>query len=284
MERQPVGSNRCAEPPARCDSTAERLISRRCRPWPRPWRLAVPMRRALVAGPRRARPSPPEDHRSLRGGRAADGRQRPRPGHRVERLHLQLQEPAPRAVRARLPVLLPQRHRGAAEGLPPLGRPLRRPAVRDVRIRDRRAGQRPGAARTRPARHQAAVHHRGRQPRPVRLVAARAAGRRRHRHPHRPGGAAPLPHLPLGGPAAAARSCAVSPRSRPPRSSRSSRTAAAPPPRTGLRTSVDATTVTTGPKRTGKTRFSTRCGSQSTAAWSPTCRWAACCRAVSTPA
>ena len=41
------------------------------------------------------------------------------------------------------------------------------------------------------------------RPRPVRLVAARAAGRRRRRHPHRPGRAAPLPDLPLGRAAAA---------------------------------------------------------------------------------
>ena len=44
------------------------------------------------------------------------------------------------------------------------------------------------------------------------------------------------------------------------------------------------TTARTGPKRTGRTRFSTRCASPSTAAWWPTSRWAACCRAASTPA
>ncbi len=46
-------------------------------------------------------------------------------------------------------------------------------------------------------------------------------------------------------------------RSRRPRSSRSSRTAVAPPPRTGRPTSAGATTARTGPKRTGRKRFST---------------------------
>ncbi len=193
-------------------------------------------------------------------------------------------ELAPRTVRARLPVLLDQRHRGAAEGLPPLGRPLRRPAVRDVRVRHRRAGQRPGAARPRPARHQAALHHRGCAPHPVRLVAARAGGRRWRRHPHRPGGAAPLPHVPLGGSAAA-----DDPARRlqdPARDARRDR-AGRPPHHhhlLGSRLQPTRRPPRTGPKRTGKTPFWSRCASRSTAAWWPTCRWAACCRAASTPA
>ena len=70
---------------------------------------------------------------------------------------------------------------------------------------------------------------RGRAPAAVRLVAAGAAGRRRRRHPHRPGRAAPLPDLPLGRARRRARSCAAS-RKLPPATaaSRSSRTAAAP--------------------------------------------------------
>jgi len=49
-------------------------------------------------------------------------------------------------------------------------------------------------------------------------------------------------------------------------------------------TSPVATTAPIGPKRTGRTRFSSHCGSPSSGGWWPTCRWAACCRAVSTPA
>ena len=56
-----------------------------------------------------------------------------------------------------LPVLLHLRHRGDPQGLPPLGQPLRRPLPRHVRVRDRRAGQRPAGARPRPAGHQAAL-------------------------------------------------------------------------------------------------------------------------------
>ena len=54
--------------------------------------------------------------------------------------------------------------------------------------------------------------------------------------------------------------------------------------RTGRRTSADATTGTDWSERTGRTRFSSRCASPSTAAWSPTSRSAACCPAASTPA
>ena len=90
--------------------------------------------------------------------------------HRLERLHLQLQGTAAGPDRPRLPLLLHQRHRGPAQGLPPLGRPVRRPPQGHVRVRDRRARQRAGTARARPAGHQTAVHHRGR---------ARASGSRR---------------------------------------------------------------------------------------------------------
>ena len=108
---------RCAEPPARCDSTAKRLISAAVSAMAEAMAPAGPgCGGRVVAGPGRARTSPPEDHRPVRGGRTADGRHRPRARRRVERLHLQLQGPAPRTVRARLPVLLPQRHRGAAQG------------------------------------------------------------------------------------------------------------------------------------------------------------------------
>ncbi len=123
--------------------------------------------------------------------------------HRLERLHLQLQAAASRAERARLPLLLHQRHRGPAQGLPPLGRPVRRPPARHVRVRDRRTRQRPSAARPRSAGHQAAVPHRGRLTHPVRVLASCTARRWRRRHPHRPRRAAPLPVVPLRRPAAA---------------------------------------------------------------------------------
>ena len=44
------------------------------------------------------------------------------------------------------------------------------------------------------------------------------------------------------------------------------------------------TTTPPGPKKIGRKRFWTRCGSRSTDAWWPTCRWAACCPVGSTPA
>ena len=86
-----------------------------------------------------------------------------------------------------------------------------------VRLRDRRTRQRPGAAGPRPARDQAAVPDRGRRPRPVRVLAARAAGRRRRRHPHRPDRAAPLPDASTRWCRRRSRSCAASPRCRRPR-------------------------------------------------------------------
>ena len=67
-----------------------------------------------------------------------------------------------------------------------------------VRLRDRRARQRPADAGPRPAGHQAAVPRPDRRPAAVRLDAAGAAGRRRHRHLDRPGRAGPLHDVPLG--------------------------------------------------------------------------------------
>ena len=98
-----------------------------------------------------------------------------------------------------LPVLLAQRHRGVTQGLPPLGREIRRPPRRDVRLRHRRARLRAGGAGPRPPRHQAAVPDRGRPPVALRVVAAGTAGRRRRGHPHRPDRPAPLPEFSLGG-------------------------------------------------------------------------------------
>ena len=67
-----------------------------------------------------------------------------------------------RARGRRAALLLRQRHRGGAQGLPPLGRALRRSLQGDVRLRHRRARQRPARARARPPRRQAAVP--GRRP------------------------------------------------------------------------------------------------------------------------
>ena len=155
-------------------------------------------------------------------------------------------------------VLLAQRHRGAAEGLPPLGRPVRRAAARHVRLRHRRTRQRPRAARPRPAGHQAAVHQRGHPSDPLRLLVACPAGGWWCRHPDRPGGPAPLSDVPFRG----------------------SRTAHHPARRAqaaaghALAIEADGTRTTTtywspdftrrpiaptGAKRIGRKRFSTRC-------------------------
>ena len=70
------------------------------------------------------------DHRPLEPRRAADGRLGARSRRRLQRLHLQPRRAAGAAGGLRLPLLLDERHRGAAEGVAPLGRPLRRPARR----------------------------------------------------------------------------------------------------------------------------------------------------------
>ena len=119
---------------------------------------------------------------------------------------------------------------------------------------------------------------------PVRVVAARAAGRRRRRHPHRSRRAAPLPVLPLRRPAAAHH-----PARRVQGAARVAGGDRARRPRTttdvlGARLLAAATIAPTGPNVTGRTRFSRRCGSPSSAAWSPTCPSGACCPAESTPA
>ncbi len=253
--------------------------------WPRSWSPAVPT--PQECGPRAGSPSATGGSRSSTSPRPA---RQPMvdpelgSGGRLERLHLQLRAASRRAGRPRLPVLLPQRHRGAAQGLPPLGRPVRRPPPGHVRLRHRRARQRPGAAGPRPPRHQAALRHRERRPDPVRVLAAGAARRWRCRHPHRSGRAAPLPDVPLRRAVAAHDPARSRASYRPPRCWRSNRTAAGPPRRTGSRTSPAAPTAPTGPRRTGRTPFSPRCAPRSSGGWSPTCRSAACCPAASTPA
>ena len=138
-QRTRVGSKRCVERRARSGSTIRRLTWQLLPPWQGRWRPGGPTGRRVVAGPGGAWPPPAEDHRPVRGRRPADGRRRTRPDDLLERLHLQLRGAARRARRPRLPVLLAQRHRGAAQGLPPLGRPVRRAPARHVRLRHRRA-------------------------------------------------------------------------------------------------------------------------------------------------
>ena len=91
-----------------------------------------------------------------------------------------------RARSRRAALLLRQRHRGGAQGLPPLGRALRRSLQGDVRVRHRRARQRPARARARPSRRQAAVPRRWIDGAALRLDSARAPARRRRRHHDRP--------------------------------------------------------------------------------------------------
>ena len=126
-----------------------------------------------------------------------------RAGRRVQRLHLQLPRAARRAGGGGLPLLLHVRHRGAAQGVPPLGRGVRGAVLRHVRVRRRRARHRRAHPRPRPAGHQAALPRRDPRAHPVRQRAARAARRRRRRHLDRPGGAAPLHDVPLRRPRAA---------------------------------------------------------------------------------
>ena len=149
------------------------------------------------------RAPPAVGHRPHPARRPADGGQRPRPDRRLQRLHLRLPRAAGRAGGRRPPVLLHQRHRGDPQGLRPVGHRRRLAPARHVRLRDPRAGHRPGGPGPRPAGHQAALPRRDAGPAAVRLHAARAAARGRRRHLHRPGRAAPLPDLARRRPGAA---------------------------------------------------------------------------------
>ena len=101
---------------------------------------------------------------------------------------------------ARLPVLLDRRHRGHRQGLPALGRQLRRAPHGHVRLLPRRARHRAGwcSARDRLGIKPLYLAEVGGQA-AVRLDAAGPAGRGRRRHVDRPGRAAPVPDVPLGG-------------------------------------------------------------------------------------
>ena len=89
------------------------------------------------------------------------------------------------------------------KGYAPLGHRRRLAPARHVRVRDPRAGHRPGGPGPRPAGHQAALPRRDAEAAAVRLDAAGAAAGRRRRHLDRPGRAAPLPDLARRRPGAA---------------------------------------------------------------------------------
>ncbi len=124
----------------------------------------------------------------------------------------------------------------------------------------------------RPARHQAAVPGRGRPARALRLDPPGAAGRRRRRHPHRPGRAAPLPDASTRSSRRRARSCAASGSCR-----RRPSLAIEPDGRRtedrywGARLHPPARARRLDRARTGRTRCSPRSASPSSGAWSPTC-------------
>ena len=138
------------------------------------------------------------DHRPVRARRAADGRRDARADDRLQRDHLQPPRAAAGARAGGPRVLLRRRHRGAAQGLGRVGRGDARPAGGDVRVLPRRARLGARGARARPARQEAAVPPGARRRRAAAgVVAAGAAGGGRRRHERRPGGAAPLPLVPL---------------------------------------------------------------------------------------
>ena len=197
---------------------AEHPTCRPWRPWPTRWRPRPGRRGRLVAGPRRPRAPSAADHRPVRGRCPADGRRRARPGRRVQRLHLQPLAAARGADRPRLPVLLAQRHRGAAQGLPPLGRPLRRAAATACSPSPSSSATAGGCcwvATGSGIKPLYLTEDGGRHP--VRVDPARAARRGRRRHPDRPGRPAPLPDRSTRWCRRRARSCAACARCRRPR-------------------------------------------------------------------
>ena len=99
-----------------------------------------------------------------------------------------------------------------------------------------------------------------------------------------PGGAPPVPDVPLGRAGARAPSCGGCASCRRRRCWSSSPTAAATRPPTGAPSSAAGPSTRAGPPTTGRTPSCRRCAPRSTGAWSPTCRSGACCRAGSTRA
>ena len=172
------------------------------------------------------------------------------------------------------------------KGYAPLGHRRRLAPARDVRLRHRRAGHRPGGHGPRPARHQAALPRRdaGQRLRFASTLPGAAPGGRR-RHLDRPGRAAPLPDLARRRPGAA-----DDPERRPEaaaghRAGRSRPTAPSTEHRywdAALRAPPRARELV-GPRLGGR-RSRRRCGSPSAGAWSPTSRSACCSPAAWTPA
>ena len=182
------------------------------------------------------------------------------------------------------PLLLDERHRGDREGARDLGRPLRRPVHGDVRLRHRRARQRP--ARCSPATVSASSRCTSRTsagrcasaPRCPGCSRAAASTRRstRSRCTTTSPGTASCRRP--------ARSCRASASCRPRRCSWSSPTGGAGRSGTGRRRTAGCRSTSAGTSTTGRTRCWMRCAPRSTGAWSPTSPWASCSPAAWTRA
>ena len=228
------------EPPARYASTAEPPISARSRRWPTPWRPAAPTAPGVVAGQGRPRAPAPEDHRPDRGRRPADGRLRAGLAIAWNGCIYNYQELRDELIghgyrffsHSDTEVLLKAYHRWGDRFVDHLW------ACSPSRSSSATAAGCCSAATGSASSRCTSTEDADR--RPLRLLAARAAGRRWRRHPHRPGRAAPLPDLPLGGAAAAHDPARRHQGAAGLAESRSSPTAGAPPRRTGRRTSPGA--------------------------------------------
>ena len=146
--------------------------------------------------PRDARPHAAGDHRRRRRRPAAH--LRGRLDHRDrERRDLQPPRPARRAGGGGPHLRHPLRLRGGGARLRGARRGLRAPDERDLRLRPLGRPARPAGLRARPVRREAALLALGRPPPGGGLRGARAAGGGAGRAARGPGGARPLPRLPL---------------------------------------------------------------------------------------
>ena len=123
----------------------------------------------------------PVDHRSVDRRQPADAERRRPGGAGVQRRDLQLPRARRRAARRRRAAAHPFGHRGAAGAVPPARAVVRQQDARHVRVRDLGRAPAPPGAGARSARQEAAVLPRRQARAVVRVRAAGAAGRRRHR-------------------------------------------------------------------------------------------------------